>query len=113
MRAASLVTFVLLSAAIVCSSACASRAKCAPTQGDPALAAGAPAAGAPAQDAPGCEEAVRTAAQNVPELAARDALAEAVATCIKDEWPAEVRRCVAAARAQPDLAACTTRHERH
>ena len=60
--------------------------------------------------APSCEEAINKASQRIPQLAGIDETAKAVAQCIKDQWPAELRTCVAGARDQPDLEACKTRH---
>jgi len=58
---------------------------------------------------PSCEDAIRQASKNVPELAAAKAMSEAVAECIKDKWPDELRNCVAGARDAPDLVACMMR----
>lgn len=60
---------------------------------------------------PSCEEAINQASKRVPELADPKEMSQAVAQCIKDQWPAEVRTCVAEARDQPDLVACMMRHE--
>jgi hypothetical protein len=61
--------------------------------------------------APGCEEAVRAAAKADPALAEPRELAPVVAECIREEWSAEMRRCVAAAKDRHDLQACVARHD--
>jgi hypothetical protein len=56
--------------------------------------------------APSCEDAVRAAAKKVAELAPPAAIAKAAADCIRDQWPEDTRRCVAAVKDEPDLVAC-------
>jgi hypothetical protein len=71
-----------------------------------------PAKPSPAMEAPpGCEDAIRKVAKNVSELADPEPMSEAVAACIKEQWSAQTRRCVAAAKDRPDFAACMMRHE--
>jgi len=62
---------------------------------------------------PSCEEAIHQAAKRIPQLASLDETSQAVAQCIKDQWPAELRTCVAGARDQPELRACMMRREPH
>jgi hypothetical protein len=64
-----------------------------------------------AEAPPGCEDSIRKSARNVPQLADPGPMSEAVAACIKEQWSAEMRRCVAAAKDRPDLVACMMRHE--
>jgi hypothetical protein len=59
--------------------------------------------------APGCEDAVRAAAKKVAKLATPAEMSMAVADCIRDQWPEDARRCVAAAKDEPDLVACMMR----
>jgi len=57
----------------------------------------------------GCEEALRTASQKVPDLQPPKQLAEVVSGCIGDQWPLDTRKCVAAVRDKPDFMACMMR----
>ncbi len=59
---------------------------------------------------PSCEEAIHKAAKRISQLASLDETSQAVAQCIKDQWPAEQRTCVAGARDQPELRACMMPH---
>lgn len=58
----------------------------------------------------GCEEALRAASAKVRELSDPKEMAKGVGECIKNEWPIELRRCIAGVRDQPDLVACMLRH---
>jgi hypothetical protein len=62
---------------------------------------------------PSCEEAVHKASARIPQLASLAETSQAVAQCIKDQWPAELRTCVAGARDQPELGACMMRRAPH
>jgi hypothetical protein len=90
--------------ALSAAAACAGPAKVGPAQD-------APAKETQTADVPGCEDSIRKAAKTIPELAEPAEMSEAVAACIKDQWSVESRRCVAAARDRPDLAACMMRHQ--
>lgn len=60
---------------------------------------------------PSCEEAIGKAAKRIPQLASLGETSQAVAQCIKEQWPAELRTCVAGAHDQPELRACMMRRE--
>jgi len=62
---------------------------------------------------PSCEEAIHKASTHIPQLASPDEASQVVAQCIKDQWPAELRTCVAGAKDQPELGACMTHHAAH
>jgi IPT/TIG domain len=99
-----IVTRAFFLVVLLATAACAGTTKCAP-------AANTQAKNTQANDEPGCEDSIRQASGNIPALAAPAEMAEAVSACIRDRWSVESRRCVAAARARPDLAACMTRQE--
>jgi hypothetical protein len=56
--------------------------------------------------APSCADAVKHAATIAGRSAADAELADGVAACQRDRWPATVRQCLAAARSEPDVAPC-------
>jgi hypothetical protein len=59
---------------------------------------------------PSCEEAIHKASTYIPQLESPNEASQVVARCIKEQWPAELRTCVAGAKDQPELRACMTRH---
>jgi hypothetical protein len=58
---------------------------------------------------PSCEEAIDKAAAKIKDLADPKEKAQAVAECIRREWPPGTRSCIAESRDEPDVVACLTR----
>jgi IPT/TIG domain len=92
--------FVALSAIAACTGQSGEGAKDSPVKPPPTTEA-----------PPNCEDAIRKAARNVSKIADPEPMSETVAACIKEQWSAETRRCVAAAKDRPDFVACMMRHE--
>ncbi len=64
------------------------------------------------QGPPSCEEAIGKAAGKIKDLADPKQKADAVAECIKREWPPATRSCIAEARDEPAVVACLMRIEK-